>query len=380
MPPLARIQSPSAAHMRIDGRPILNFGGSAYLGLANEPEIVDAGIAALRSHGAVCQLPRHYAFETDATADAESTACAYFGTEAAMVFATGYMFGLIVLTGLAAEHDVILLDELAHFALVDGARATGKPILTFRHCDAAHLSERLSHAASFGRPLVATDGMFATFGNSPPLRDYQQLLEPFGGWLVVDESHSFGALGPTGRGACELEGVSGARVVAGGSLGKAFCAQGGIAIGSSAVIDRLRTAPAARGASVGSPAGAAMAAAAMRLVRREPQRLQRLGANSLALRRLLGDLGLSPRPSASPVAAFVHGMAADMQAICAGLWADGIFVILSSYIGAGPEGAIRIAAFADHRPDDFERLSTALARQLDRSPARPRAEHAGTTA
>lgn len=364
MPPLARIQSPSAAHMRIDGRAVLNFGGSAYLGLANEPEIVEAGVRALRAHGAVCQLPRHYAFETDATAEAEAAACVYFGTDAAMVFATGYMFGLIALTGLAAECDVILLDELAHFALVDGARASGKPVLTFRHCDAANLAERLGHAASMGRPLVATDGMFATFGNSPPLGAYQRLLEPLDGWLVVDESHSFGALGGTGQGACELEGVRGDRVVAGGSLGKAFCAQGGIAIGARDVIDRLRQAPAARGASVGSPAGAAMAAAAMRLVRREPQRLDRLRSNSAQLKDGLASLGLAPRPSRSPVAAFVHGGAADMKRLCGRLWDEGIYVILSSYIGAGPEGAVRIAAFADHGTDDFDRLRDTMARLL----------------
>ena len=350
--------------MRIDGRPILNFGGSAYLGLANDLEIVEAGISALRSAGAVCQLPRHYAFETDATADAEATACTYFGTEASMVFATGYMFGLIALTGLGDCYDVLLLDELAHFALVDGARASGKPILTFRHCDAADLAEKLAAAAPLGRPLVATDGMFATFGNSPPLGDYQRLLEPMGGWLVVDESHSFGALGLTGRGACEAESAAGARVVAGGSLGKAFCAQGGLAIGTAEVIDRLRMAPAARGASIGNPSGAAMAAAAMRLIRREPGRLDRLRSNAALLKTGLGGLGLAPRPSASPVATFVHGSASDMRALTDGLWADGIYVILSNYIGAGA-GAVRIAAFADHEPQDFERLMAALAPRLD---------------
>jgi 7-keto-8-aminopelargonate synthetase-like enzyme len=131
------------------------------------------------------------------------------------------------------------------------------------------------------------------------------------------------------------------------------------------VIERLRAAPAARGATVGNPAGAAMAAAAMRLIRREPGRLDRLRSNSALLKKGLEGLGLAPRPSASPVATFVHGCASDMRALTDGLWADGIYVILSSYIGAGAEGAVRIAAFADHHPDDFARLMAALARRLD---------------
>ncbi len=351
------MESPSSANIIVDGQSILNFGGSSYLGLANHPEVVEAGLTTLKQQGAACQLPRHYGFEGMGNHDVEEAARAYFSADGAMYFSTGYMFGLIAMAGLSDWYDVILLDERAHYTLIDGAYATRKPVHTFKHCDADDLARALEeHCSSGARPLVGTDGMFATFGESPPLDRYAPLIERYHGWLVVDESHSFGSLGATGCGAAEMAGVRGQRVIQGGSLGKAFCAQGGLAIGPSEIIDRFWQTPAARGAVAGNPSGASMAAAAMRLIRREPDRLSILRRNSEFLKAGLRELGLTLEDTGSPIATFTYRTAETMRAIEAGLWAKKIYVILSSYIGSGPTGAIRIAAFADHTQEDFERL------------------------
>ncbi len=165
-----QVESPCGARMLVDGRTILNFGGSCYLGLGAEQELIEAGREALARLGATSQLPRHYSFALAANTEVESAAREYFGAEGAMYFATGYLFGLIAMTGLAAHYDVAFLDASGHYNLRDGALAAGKKVLAFRHQDAADLAHKLRHELMPGeRPLVATDGMFPTFGNTPPL-------------------------------------------------------------------------------------------------------------------------------------------------------------------------------------------------------------------
>lgn len=361
-----RIETPSCAHMVASGRRFLNFGGSCYLGLSAEPELIEAGTTALRALGSTGQLPRHYGFALSANADAEAAARTFFGVDGAMYYATGYLFGLLTMTGLAAHYDVVFLDASAHYNLREGAAAAGKPVHFFRHLDAADLDRVMAQELRPGlRPLVATDGMFATFGTVPPLADYRRLLEPHDGWLLVDESHAFGVIGPTGRGAVEAHSVAGPRVVTGGSLGKAFSAYGGLALGSADAIAALWQSPTARGAASGMAAGAAMLAASLGYLSRHPQRLQTLRSNVRYLKSGLRELGVDAGDTEAPVATFVHGTAEQMQTLQRQLFKDdAIFVIYSTYVGAGPHGAIRIAAFADHERADLDRLLDALRRHL----------------
>lgn len=362
---ISAVASPSGAHMVIDGRPVLNFGGSSYLGLAREPELATAAAEAAQRQGGACQLPRHYGFMPEANLDVEAVARDFFGAEAAMYFATGYLFGQLALTGLASDYDVAVLDQHAHYSLRDGAAVAGKPIVTFRHCDPEDLKRVLAGiVAARQRPLVATDGMFPTYGAVAPLREYKNIIDAMGAWLVVDESHAFGSIGATGQGTVEFEGVRDSRVIAGGSMAKAFCAYGGIAIGSQKAIDLLWTAPAAKGAVAGCSPGAAMTAAALRFVRQHPDLHEKLARNRATLREMLNCLGLSIMETPSPIATFELGSPSTMKAVQAALWRDGIFVIYSTYVGAGPNGALRIAAFADHTEKDFMRLSQALEREL----------------
>ncbi|MEO0688660.1 MAG: pyridoxal phosphate-dependent aminotransferase family protein [Pseudomonadota bacterium] len=365
MAALDEIRSPSAAHMVIGGREILNFGGSCYLGLSGHPSLIEAGIAAVKEQGSTSQLARHYNFALAANIEAEEAARDFFGTDGAIYFATGYMFGLIACGGLAEDFDVAILDEGAHWNLADGARAAQKEVRTFKHCDADDLESVISQVVGQGlRPLVGTDGMFATIGHSPPLDRYAELLEPHQGWLLVDESHSFGSLGERGRGACEHFGISGPRIVSGGSMGKAFCAHGGLAVGAAEVIAKLWQSFGAKGAVSGTSMGAAMTAASLRYVQAHPEWLEKLRNNSNSLKAMLSGIGLEPQTTASSVCAFERGSAAEMQRIQQSLWEGDIFVIYSRYIGSGPEGTLRIAAFADHSAEDFERLEAALVKLI----------------
>lgn len=357
MKQLKNIESPSGAKLMVDGKEILSFGGCSYLGLSSSPELIEAGVKALRQFGMTAQMSRYYGFSREPNENVEAAAADFFDAESALYFSAGYLFGSIALNGISDRYDAVFLDEKTHYSLQEGAVLAGKPVFTFKHMDAADLERVIKENLAPGQtPLIATDGMFPTFGTIPPLAEYKAAADRYNGWLVVDESHSFGAVGTFGRGAVEQCGVNGERVICGGSLAKAFCAFGGIAAGSADVIESLRKAPAARGSTCGAAPSEAVAAASLSYVKRHPEMLEKLRENGRRLKTGLKGLGIAVEDSVSPVATFTVGKAADMIKLQEALWEAGIFVGYTTYVGAGPEGAIRCAVFSDHEPEDIDRL------------------------
>jgi len=362
--PTRRMESAVGAQITIDGQPYINFGGSSYLGLSSNPEILAAGIAALRECGAGTPIPRDHFLATRWHLAVETEAVTYFRSEAALYLAGGYYFGLIAIAALRGQIDAIFFDELAHYSLREAIAASAQPSYPFRHLDAADLDVQLRlHLAANDRPLIVTDGMYSSYGRIAPLDDLWRVAAQFGGRMLVDESHSFGVLGATGRGAVEQYRLA-ASVLSGGSLGKAFGACGGIIPATEAEVAAFRTTPACRGATAGLPAAAAMSAASLRHVRQHPELLQRLRANTTYMKAGLRRIGLDIADSIAPVAGFVIGSRAAMQALQRQLMSAGIFVYLTTYVGSGTAGAIRCAIFADHTQEHMDRLLDALERFL----------------
>jgi len=359
------IESPSGGHMIVDGQEILNFGGTCYLGICNVPEIIDAAVDSVRKYGAMGQIPKHYGYMTKCHIDAEEAGKAYFETEAAMYFIGGYLFASMALQGLKDDYDVIFIDEKSHFSIRDGAMTTGKPIYEFKYCDSDDLKNTIEKHLIPGQiPIVAVDGMFPTYGNISPLGEYFKILEPYNGWMVIDESHSFGIIGPTGKGAVEAYDLPRERIVAGGSMAKAFCAYGGLAVGTNDVINKLMASGPAKGASTGMTASAAMTAMSLKYVKNNPELLEKAKENIFRLKNALNILGLNVGNSESPIATFEFGKAQDMIAFQKYLENNGIFVQYSTYVGAGPEGVIRLASYPDHTKEDIERLILAIKKYL----------------
>lgn len=351
------IESAGGAHITVDGKQILSFGGCCYLGLSKVPSLLDAGTDALNRFGMTAPLSRHYGFSEEPETEVIEAAKAFWETEDAMYFSTGYLFGTIALNGIADRYDAIFLDEKTHYSLKEGAIITGKPVFTFRHMDPGDLQRVIAEKLQAGQiPLVATDGMFPTFGDIPPLDAYQKILAPYAGWLVVDESHSFGSVGTFGKGASELRHLKQDHLIIGGSLAKAFCAFGGIAVGSAQAIASMRGASAARGSSSGASCSQAVSAASLRYVKDHPEMLKKLRANAKRFGEGLKKLGIPADDFDSPVFTLTLGTAEKMIRLQQSLWEKGIFVGYTTYIGAGPEGAIRCAVFSDHEPEDIDRL------------------------
>lgn len=362
---LLEIQSVSGAHMTVGGREMLNFTGCCYLGICNEPALIAAGVDAIRRYGSLGQIPRHYGALPKPYFEVEEAAKRFFQSEGAMFFSQGYLFASIALQGLMDRYDVIFVDEGAHYAVKTGALATQKPIIYFRHCSTADLADKLqTHLQPGQRPMVATDGMFPTWGNVPPLDEYWRLVDQYDGWIVVDESHSLGVFGPNGRGIVEKFGVPRERVIAGGSLAKAFCAYGAIALGSQECIDAMWQSPPARGAAGGMTAAAAMSAAALNYAAEHPELLAKLRHIIAYIKGKMNAMGIAVGESESPNVTFSLGTPAEMRRIQQALLEEGIYIMYSNYIGAPAGGVLRLSLFADHTEADIDRFLAALQRQM----------------
>jgi 7-keto-8-aminopelargonate synthetase-like enzyme len=362
---LLKIQSVSGAHMIVDGREMLNFTGCSYLGICSEPALIEAGVEALRRYGSLGQIPRHYGALPPPYFEVEEAAARFFQSEAAMFFSQGYLFASVALQGLVDRYDLIFVDEGAHYAVKAAARAAEKPIVFYRHSDAEDLARKLRENLRPGqRPVVATDGMFPTWGNVPPLDEYWQLVQEYDGWIVVDESHSLGVFGENGRGIVEKFGVPRERVIAGGSLAKAFCAYGAIALGTKECIDALWKSPPARGAAGGMTAAAAMSAAAIKYVEEHPELLVRLRQIIAYIKGEMNAMGIPVGESESPNVTFSLGTPEDMRRIQQALLEENIYIMYSSYIGAPAGGVLRLSLFADHSEEDIDRFLAALKRHM----------------
>lgn len=348
------------ARVRIDGDEFLNLAGCNYLALSELPQLREAARRALED-GCLfaCYLPRAYVGEDQYFAPVEREAAAFYGAESAVYLPSGYLLGFAAMTGLRPLYDAIYLDETAHWCLVDAAPLAGVPTHTFPTCDADALEQALAEAPAGRRPLIATDGAFATTGKLPPLDRYAELAARHDGQLLIDESHSAGGVGATGRGAAQHFGL-GERVWVATTLSKAFCAQGSVFVGSQEVIDRARESHAFRGSAPGSPISAAVGQAALRYVREHPERCEILRANVVHLRDGLRRIGVDTGDSPAPIVSFACGSFEANRGLQQALFDRGIYVLHSNYIGAGPGGMIRLSVFADHTPEDLDRVVAAI--------------------
>lgn len=359
------LQSAVGAEVIVDGKRFINFAGSAYLGLASNTQILERGVETLRQLGSGAPLARYHRIATQAHQQVEADAAEFFGAPAAMYLASGYLFGLVALSVLKPRFTTIFFDEFAHHSLREAINASGLEQHAYHHLDPDDLRWQLAQKLPAGAsPLIVTDGMYSTLGEIAPLRDLWNAVAPYGGRLLVDESHAFGVLGARGQGSAEHHGLSGSNILIGGSFGKAFGVCGGIVLGNADEVAACRATPTGRGASAGLPAAAAMCAESLRYINQNPEVLQRLRANIVYAKAALRALGLSINDEATPVAAFRSGSKESMLSLRAALKEEGVLVYHSQYIGAGTDGVIRCGLFADHTHEHIDTLVGALRKLL----------------
>lgn len=349
-----------AAHVRQGGREWLYFAGNNYLGLAQ-----DAGVlgAMRESLGDGCVQPgasRGTTGEAREYLEAERDLARFFRQPAAVLVPCGYVAPLAAFQALRGQSTHAVLDERVHACVKDAAAASGLPAVFFAHADATALRGAVRGLGRGARPVVATEGAYATRGGMAPLDAFLGAL-PSRGWLLVDDAHGVGAVGPGGRGAVAWHGLSDPRIVQTLSLAKAIGVGGGAVLGAVGVLSRLRAEAAAFVGTTSMPlAVVAGVRAALRRVRTETWRVRHLQALSARLHaRWPAGVGASSHPD-TPVKILIPESPVRARRLTQALRQAGIFPPLIRYLGGPPGGFFRFTVNAAHTEADVDRLADAV--------------------
>ena len=381
------MQSPPGAETVIDGQRCLYFVGTGYLGLQGHPEVIRAACEATQAYGIGSANSRTAFGNTPPVLDVERRVAELFGAADAFYFASGYMGNHILALMLRETIDVVFVDELSHYCVLEAAELTRRPVYLFRHGDADSLRDSLqSHLEPSQRPMVLSDGVFAARGDVAPVAEYRDVLSKYAGAVLsIDDAHGLAVLGAGGRGTFEHAGLFEAgvntdaafanasqppsgetRLLCCGTLSKAVGGFGGVTAGSRGFIDRLKaTSPYYGGASAPPVPAAAASARALELIAAHPEMRSRLWQNVAAVKSGLRELGLEADDTPVPIIRLTLGDAANMRRIQRELAAQGVMIAyMASYAGLGPQGALRLAVFATHTETMIEQLLDRLQKTL----------------
>jgi len=344
------------------GRELVDFSSNDYLGLAQHPALVramqesaaHAGTGSGASHLITGHGPEH--------ARLEEELAAFTRRERALLFSTGYMANLAVMTALAGRGERVLLDRLCHASLIDGARLSGAQLARYPHAD-AEAAARLLAADPARTALVATDGVFSMDGDLAPLPELARCARAHDAWLIVDDAHGLGVIGAEGGGVLEHFRLGGDAVpVLVGTLGKAFGSFGAFIAGSAALIEFLIQKARTYVYTTALPQPVAAATrAALALARTESWRRERLVALVTRFRRAARASGVPLAPSATPIQPVLLGssaaaLAAQRELAAAGSW---VVAIRPPTVPAG-SARLRVSLSAAHTEAEVDALAEQL--------------------
>jgi 8-amino-7-oxononanoate synthase len=362
---LRLIGGPQGPRVLLDGEPVLLLCSNNYLGLAGHPRLREAAADAALALGTSAGASRLISGTMSIHTELEARLAEFKGTESALLFGAGYLANTGTIATLARRGEVVFSDELNHASIIDGCRLASAETFVYRHADTEHLEWGLRRAR--GRAaLIVTDGVFSMDGDVAPLGELAILARRHRCRLLVDEAHATGCMGPGGRGSVAAAGLTSEVDVIVGTLGKALGGYGAYVCGSRELADFLvnsarpfifSTAP--------PPPVVAAASAALDLLLERPDRVERLRANSAALRSALRAQGLEPIGSETQIVPLVVGEADDAMAICERLLDGGVFAQAIRPPTVPPGTCrLRLTAMATHRLDDLEHAAELIGRAM----------------
>lgn len=302
------LASATGSTVTLESRQVILLSSNNYLGLATHPSVVEAAVVATRQYGAGSGASRLVCGSLPPHAELETTLARFKGTEASLTFASGYLANISVIPTLIGKGGLIFADRLCHASLIDGSRLSGATFRVYHHKDMNHLERLLLRRAPATPTLIVTDGIFSMDGDIAPLADIASLAERYDAAVFVDDAHGTGILGRTGRGSLEHCDVESRIPYHMGTLSKALGSAGAYIAGSSEFVAYLvNTCRGFTYTTAPTPASAAAATAAIRVVEHEPERRARLWHNRDRLAQGLTRLGFRLTASESPILPILVG-------------------------------------------------------------------------
>jgi 8-amino-7-oxononanoate synthase len=343
----------------VNGRPTILAGSNNYLGLSFDSDCIDAACEAARREGTGTTGSRMANGTFSSHVALEQELADFFNRQGAIVFSTGYVANLAMLSTLVGPGEVILLDADCHASIYDGCRLGGAEVIRFRHNDAQDLEKRLRRLEKRNtNVLVVVEGLYSMLGDRAPLKDIVAVKTRYGAYLLVDEAHSLGVLGENGRGLAEEAGMEAGVDFVVGTFSKSLGAIGGFCVSDHPQLNLVRYAsrPYVFTAS-SSPSVIASTRAALKILSRRSELRHRLWENANMLYKKLQDLDFSVGPEPSPIVAARLEDKEEAFAIWSGLLERGVYVNLV-LPPATPDGGclLRCSVSAGHTPEQMAHI------------------------
>ena len=348
----------SGTVVELSGRKVINFASNNYLGLAGDERLIEAAVAATREYGTGSTGSRLLSGHRELHRELERAIASLKQTEDALVFSSGYLANLGVISAIVNQKDLILGDAYNHSSIKKGAKLSGATVIDYLHCDINDLQQKLlRYRSQYRRCLIATDSVFSMDGDLCPLPDLIKLANEFNCMLLVDEAHATGVMGTTGAGCVEYFNCTG-KLIQVGTLSKALGSLGGYVAGNADLIDFLRNRAASWIYTTGlSPADTAAALTAIEIVKSEPVIRKQLWNNINYLQEKLPQNNLLP--SESPIICLGLDSPETALAMADQLQQAGIFApaIRPPTV---PTSRLRFSVMATHDREHLDKLIGAL--------------------
>jgi 8-amino-7-oxononanoate synthase len=348
----------------MNGSSVIMLGSNNYLGLTNHPEVKAAAAVALAAYGTGTAGSRFLNGTLDIHVELEERLAAFMKREAALTFSTGFQVNLGVISSLIDRKDTVVLDNLDHACILDGARLSFGRILKYQHNDMASLEERLRSIDGGRGALIVVDGVFSMEGDLADLPSIVELAKRHHARVMVDDAHGVGVMGEHGRGTAEHFGLEHDVDLVMGTFSKSLAAVGGFVAGSRPVIDWIKHhARSLIFSAAPPPASVASVIKAVEIIEREPERRARLWDNTRYMKRELESLGYDTGASASPVIPLLVGEDMTAFRMTVRLQEEGVFVNPVITPAVPPDRAmIRTSYMATHTRDHLDRALAAIAK------------------
>lgn len=357
MPFYRQMEGEIGTTVRFDGRDMVMLGSNNYLGLTTDPRVKAAAVDAVDHYGTGMTGSRLLNGTLTLHVELEEFLADWVGTEAALVFTTGYTANLSLVTALVGPDDAVFLDSAAHASLVDGARMAEGALRAFRHNRPNSLRRGLRswrEQPDAGGLLVAVDGIYSMEGDWAPLAAISEVCREYGARLLVDEAHALGVIGPEGSGTARATGIIPDLVMS--TFSKSLASCGGFVAGSKALIDYLRIASRPLlFTAAGTPAAMAAARCAAGIARREDWRREAVRARATQLRDGLRQLGYQVSESDGSAIVAVHvGDMWEAGTLWRSLLEEGVYTNCA-IPPAVPKAVLRTSVMATHGEEDIDR-------------------------
>lgn len=353
--------------VEMSGRHVIMLGSNNYLGLTSHSEVIEAGKNALDNYGSGCSGSRFLNGTMDIHLALEKELSDFLGKEDAVTFGTGFQSNLGIISGMAGRNDIIFCDRENHASIYDGGKLSYAKFVRYAHGDMADLKDKLASASDSYGKLIVTDGVFSMSGDICKLPEIVELAKKYGARVMVDDAHGLGVLGECGQGTAEYFGLTDDVDIIMGTFSKSLASLGGYMVADKTVCEYIRHAsrPFIFSASM-TPANVECARAALRVLKREPQRVRMLAEISDYMRNLLKDYGIAIKESRTPIIPiYTYGDAKTFYA-CNVLLEKGVYVnpVVSPATPVG-EGLLRTSYTATHTKEQMDLAAKLIKETLD---------------